>query len=144
MDIGKKLSPSLDDLSELNDSFWSYVVSQFPGLPHESEDIKFLFSATENSKFLGGISGSIYWDSLEIEVLWVNENYRRKGIARKLLGEAEDFARRKGAVIAFLKTVGAKDFYENQGYEVYGQLEDRPIGSILYHMKRRLDGKKSL
>jgi hypothetical protein len=25
-------------------------------------------------------------------------------------------------------------------YEVYGVLEDRPIGTVLYHMKKRIDG----
>lgn len=25
-------------------------------------------------------------------------------------------------------------------YEMYGVLEDRPIGTVLYHMKKRIDG----
>ena len=69
----------------------------------------------------------------------MNENYRGTGIAKTLLKAAEDYARSNGAVIAFLKTVDAKEFYEKQGYKVYGQLEDRPIGSVLFHMKKRLD-----
>ena len=139
MNIEKNFSPSSQDLAQLNDSFWGYVLSQFPGLPHESEDKKFLFTAVEDSLLLGGISGNCYWDGLEVEVLWVNEKYRRKGIAKMLLDEAEDYARSNGAVIAFLKTVDAVEFYQSCGYRIYGQLEDRPIGSILYHMKKRLD-----
>ena len=141
MKIEKNFAPSDADLSELNDNFWNFVLSQFPDLPPESEDRRFLFSAMEDSTFLGGISGSVYWDGIEIDVLWVREDCRRRGIARQLLEEAENYARGYGAVIAFLKTVDAREFYERQGYQVYGQLEDRPIGSILYHMKKRLDSE---
>jgi hypothetical protein len=58
--------------------------------------------------------------------------------------EAEKYAKGNGAVVSFLKTVDAKEFYEKNGYQVYGLLEDRPIGTVLYHMKKRLDEKKSL
>jgi GNAT superfamily N-acetyltransferase len=141
MKIEKIISPSHDDLSELNESFWRFVSSQLPTLPLESEDKKFLFSAIEQSTFLGGISGNVYWDGLEIDVLWVSESYRGRGVAKRLLQEAEDYARSNGAVIAFLKTVDAIEFYKRNGYEIYGQLEDRPIGSVLYHMKKRLDAE---
>jgi histone acetyltransferase (RNA polymerase elongator complex component) len=56
-----------------------------------------------------------------------------------LLTEIENIARSKGAVVGFLKTVAAREFYQRNGYEVYGVLEDRPIGSKLFHMKKRLD-----
>lgn len=55
--------------------------------------------------------------------------------------QVEDFARGKGAVVAFLKTVDAKPFYEKLGYQVFGFLGDRPIGTRLYHMKKRLNGR---
>ena len=32
----------------------------------------------------------------------------------------------------------SKEFYEKLGYSIYGVLEDRPIGTLLYHMKKRL------
>ena len=31
-----------------------------------------------------------------------------------------------------------REFYESQGYEVYGELDSRPAAPILYHMKKRL------
>ena len=132
-------APGAEDLAELEARFWEFVSGDFPDLAHESLDRKFLFSANEDSKFIGGISGSVYWDGLEIDVLWVSDEHRRKGIATRLLQEAETYARENGAVIAFLKTVGATAFYQSRGYRVYGELEDRPIGSVLYHMKKRLD-----
>jgi ribosomal protein S18 acetylase RimI-like enzyme len=144
MKIEKTLLPSETDLSELNDKFWNYISKETPDLPDESEDKKFLFSALDGIKFVGGISGNVYWNGLEIDTLWVEGKCRGQGLGTRLLMEAEKYAKDNGAVVAFLKTVGAKQFYEKYGYQVYGQLEDRPIGTILYHMKKRLDVEKSL
>ena len=144
MEIRKILSPSKSELARLNSKFWDFVLSKAPNLPAESEDKKFLFSAMEESEFIGGISGNVYWNGLEIDTIWVEDNYRGKGVGVSLLMEAEKYAIGNGAVVAFLKTVDAKEFYEKSGYQVYGLLEDRPIGTVLYHMKKRLDEKKSL
>lgn len=68
-----------------------------------------------------------------------NRSNRGAGLGAELLGKAEQYGKEQGTVISFLKTVEAKIFYEKHGYQVFGVLEDRPIGSFLYHMKKRLD-----
>lgn len=45
------------------------------------------------------------------------------------------------AIEVQLLWVDARPFYERIGYTVYGMLEDRPIGTVLYHMKKRLTGR---
>jgi GNAT superfamily N-acetyltransferase len=133
-------TPNADDLAIVLQGMRDYELSIMPDLPPESEDIPLaVFACAEDDKIVGGIKANVYWNGLEIEVLWVNDGFRRKGIATKLMEEAEDFARQMGAVVAFLKTGKARAFYESLGYQVYGILEDRPIGSVLYHMKKRLD-----
>ena len=77
-------------------------------------------------------------DGVEIEILWVSEEIRGAGYGTQLVREVEKQAIAKGAGIAFLKTGEARKFYEKLGYEVFGVLEDRPIGTRLYHMKKRL------
>jgi GNAT superfamily N-acetyltransferase len=139
MVIEKFFDPDNDDLAELNRRFHEFTLSQLPGLPGESEDKKFLFSIRENEQLVAGISGSVYWNGLDIDTLWVEENHRGNEIGHQLLTEAENFARQHHAVIAFLKTVDAVSFYQKEGYEVYGVLEDRPVGTQLFHMKKRLD-----
>ncbi len=144
MEIEKLLSPKKSDLAKLDSNFWNYVSTKYPDLPDESKDKKFIFSALDGSKFVGGISGNVYWNGLEIDTLWVDEDCRGQGIGMGLLMEAEKYAINNGAVVSFLKTVDAKDYYKKLGYQVYGVLEDRPIGTVLYHMKKRLDEKNSL
>jgi ribosomal protein S18 acetylase RimI-like enzyme len=131
--------PNAEDFRALKKGMRDFELSVFPHLPDESEDIPFYaFAKDENDQVIGGIKATIFWNGLEIETLWVAPEYRRQGIASCLMSEAEKLAVQQGAVISYLKTVLAKEFYEKLGYSVYGVLEDRPIGSLLYHMKKRL------
>ena len=133
--------PDASALETVKRGMRAYEVSRLPGLPAESEDIRVAaFARDEVGAVCGGLLANVYWDGLEIEILWVAESHRGRKLGRRLVGEIEAFARRQGAVIAFLKTVDARGFYERLGYRVFGTLEDRPIGTVLYHMKKRLDG----
>ena len=132
-------SPNAEDIDALKRGMREYELSVIPDLPDEAEDIQFCaFAKNESDEVVGGIKAAIYWDGLEIDILWVKHEYRRKGIASDLVQRAEHAAVEHGAVVAHLKTVMAKEFYENLGYSVYGVLEDRPKGTSLYHMKKRL------
>lgn len=133
------LSPDEEQLLPLRRKFHQYARSRIPDLADESADKPFLFNALEGNRVVGAINGNVYWNGLEIDILWVDDAYRGRGYGRALLQAAEDFAREHAAVVAFLKTVEAAGFYQKQGYEVFGTLEDRPPGTVLYHLKKRLD-----
>ena len=108
-------------------------------MPDETQDLVFSISVKNDvNRLIAGLVGTIYWNGLEIDTLWVEDHYQKQGIGSKLLHQAEQLAIEHGVVVAFLKTVEAKDFYQKSGYEVYGTLEDRPIGSLLFHMKKRI------
>lgn len=132
-------SPTEKDKGVLNNRFSEYLRIQYPNLPPETEDKIFMVIAhDEVGDYIGAISCNCYWDGLEIDTFWVKESHRGKKVGSMLLEKAEAIGANNGAVVAFLKTVDAKKFYERHGYEVYGVLEDRPIGTNLYHLKKRL------
>ena len=132
-------SPTKKDQGVLNHRFSEYLRIQYPNLPPESEDKKFMVVAhDEVGDYIGAISCNCYWDGLEIDTFWVNESHRGRKVGSMLLEKAETIGANNGAVVAFLKTVDAKQFYEQHGYEIFGVLEDRPIGTNLYHLKKRL------
>lgn len=132
-------SPSSEQIKELSNEFLSFSISKLPDLPPESEDKVFMINArSESGELQGGILANCYWNGLEIDTLWVSGEQRGKGLGSELLAKAEKFGVENGAVVSYLKTMEAKVFYEKAGYEVYGVLEDRPIGTLLYHMKKRL------
>ncbi|WP_434361198.1 GNAT family N-acetyltransferase [Parasalinivibrio latis] len=132
-------APSADMIQQLNHALQGYLESQLPGLSPESEDKVFMVCKyDEQGNLVGGLLANCYWNGLEIDTLWVADSERGKGVGSLLVESAESYGAKNGAVIAFLKTMDAKPFYEKLGYEVYGVLEDRPIGTLLYHMKKRI------
>ena len=139
MKIETTFNPAKEDRKQLKESFRLYDLSIIPDLPSEDEEqLVGVYLRRDDGTIGGGAEANIYWDGVEIELLWVSEELRGKGFGTQLMQEVEKQAKEKGAGIAFLKTGEAQKFYESLGYEVYGVLEDRPIGTKLYHMKKRL------
>jgi GNAT superfamily N-acetyltransferase len=135
------VAPAPEDVEAVRAGMRAYELSVLPGLPDESDDVAVhAFVRSDDGELLGGVLANVFWDGVEIDTLWVADGSRRRGVGAALMLAIEDEARRRGAVVAHLKTVMAKGFYERLGYSVYGVLEDRPIGTQLFHMKKRLDG----
>ena len=134
------LTPAAADVAAVDAGMRAYELSVLPGLPDESADVAVhAFARDDDGRLLGGVRAKCFWDGVEIDVLWVDDGARRRGVGSALMAAVEDEGRRRGAVVAYLKTVMAREFYERLGYEVFGVLEDRPIGTLLFHMKKRLD-----
>jgi GNAT superfamily N-acetyltransferase len=89
---------------------------------------------------VGGIRAvvALYW--LRVEVLWVDEAARGRGIGSRLLDEAERLAREMGARNAALETFEwqAPAFYQKHGYEEVVRLERYAKGFYLSLMKKAL------
>ncbi len=93
----------------------------------------------ENGHIVGGVQGSTYLSSLEVEVLWVSESYRGQGLASRLLAEIEDEAKEVGCQLAHLTTYSfqAPTFYQKQGYVICGEIEGFPDKIQMYMLKKQ-------
>lgn len=91
---------------------------------------------------VAGLLGSIVWDWLQVDVLWVDEPARGQGLGRALIARAEHLARAAGCRHARVDTFDfeARGFYENLGYRVYGQLDGFPAGHTHFHLRKDFDG----
>ena len=91
-------------------------------------------------EIIGGILGGTYWGWMYIDILWVNEHCRRRGLGSKLLSEAEKEAVRRGCHHVHLDTMSwqAPDFYIKHGYEIVGILPDIPSGNQKYLLIKTL------
>ena len=89
---------------------------------------------------VGGILGGTYWGWMYIDILWVQEDCRHKGIGSKILTEAEKEAVRRGCHHVHLDTMSwqAPEFYKKHGYEVIGVLPDIPSGNQKYLLMKAL------
>jgi GNAT superfamily N-acetyltransferase len=90
----------------------------------------------------GGLLGSLVWNWLQIDLLWVAEAWRGQGFARELIATAEAHAKGEGCRYARLDSFdfGALPLYQRLGYEVYGTLADFPEGHTYYHLRKTLAG----
>ena len=50
----------------------------------------------ENKNKIAGILGGTYWGWMYIDILWVDEKYRKQGLGSKLLEAAESEAKKRG------------------------------------------------
>jgi len=95
---------------------------------------------TPDQEIVGGVLGEVYWEWFYIDLLWVKEELRGRGHGHRLLTQAEDEARQRGAKNAYLDTFSfqAPDFYKQHGYQVFGELSDFPPGHNRYFLTKEL------
>ena len=129
------------DADYVIDRLVEYNLSQVPA------EQKILFDTLDkkitddNGNTIAGCVAKIYcWNVAYINALWVDETYRDQGLSAKLLAEIENTAKEKGCYLIHLDTFDfqAKEFYEKQGYEVFGVLEDCPKEHSRYYLKKVL------
>lgn len=87
----------------------------------------------------GGILAETHGKWLEIEFLWVAEEYRGQKIGSRLLQYAEEEARTRGCLYAFLNTLDfqAPKFYPRFGYREVFALEEFPrTGRKIFFVKK--------
>jgi ribosomal protein S18 acetylase RimI-like enzyme len=89
---------------------------------------------------IGGLLGRVYRFCLYIEILWVDEKFRKYGYGSKLLSKSEEIVREKGCKLIHLDTFSfqAPDFYKRHGFEVFGILDGFPEGIARYYLKKSL------
>ena len=93
-----------------------------------------------DGNIIAGILGGTYWGWMCVDILWVHEGHRKKGIGTRLLLEAEREALQRGCHHVHLDTMSwqAPEFYKKHGYEVIGVLPDIPTGNQKYLLIKTL------
>ena len=92
----------------------------------------------------GGLWGKTAYDWLFVELLFVPESLRRRGLGSELMKLAEAEALSRNCHSAWLDTFEfqARGFYERVGYTCFAELTDYPVGSARYFMKKALTSRR--
>jgi ribosomal protein S18 acetylase RimI-like enzyme len=99
----------------------------------------------DDGTVVGGLVGETGWQWLHVDLLWVADDFRGRGVGRALLRAAEDAARERKCQFVYLDTLEfqALGFYEREGYSTFGVQEDYPPGSRRYYLRKTLVGPTS-
>jgi GNAT superfamily N-acetyltransferase len=130
-------SPAPTDLRVLGEALSGYNAAQ--GAPVDWLPLA-LFVRDEHGSVIGGLNGNTCWGWLHVSCLWVEERLRGRGYGSRLLAEAEREALRRGCHHAYLDTFDfqALPFYQKQGYTVFGEQKDMPLGHTRYFVQKAL------
>ena len=98
-----------------------------------------LFARDDDGRIMGGLFAQVTMGWLAIQILWLEDELRGKGVGRQLLEEAEGLAKESEAIGAYVETTNfqARPFYEGMGYVLFAELEDCPPGDVTYFLKKR-------
>jgi GNAT superfamily N-acetyltransferase len=101
---------------------------------------RFAVSLKEKGAVVGGIVGEVWMTVLFIQLFWIEERFRGKGLGAKLIGKIEEEARRFGAVRSYVDTmsVQAPKFYRACGYREYGAIKGYPGGVTRHWLTKAL------
>ena len=99
-----------------------------------------VFVRDDGGQIVGGAHGWTAFGWLHVEVLWVREDLRGKGLGRQVLAAAEAEAKRRGCKFAKLETFSlqAPEFYRKNGYIVFAELDQVAGGHRWYFLKKDL------
>lgn len=89
---------------------------------------------------VAGMSGYTGWGWLYIQWLWVAEQARGQNLAGRMIGMAEDEARKRGCHGAYIDTFNpvALKAYQRAGYAAFGALKDFPKGRTRTFLQKGL------
>ena len=99
-----------------------------------------VFVRDDEGRIVAGISGIVWGGYCELQAMWVDDALRGRGLARALMGAAEDEARRRGCALVTFHAYDllAGGLYERLGYETVGVIEDCPAGSAARWFRKDL------
>lgn len=136
MDIHVTDTPNPKDEEYVIDNLWAHNDQ------YDAVDIRplFLTITDDANQIVGGLVARTWWGGLEVQYLWVSEQYRAQGYGFKLMKKAEEEAVNRGCHMAYVDTFSfqAKGFYEKLGYEAYGDLGGYAHKHTRYYLAKNI------
>ena len=91
--------------------------------------------AFDNGKLIGGLDACMTsFSILYVSTIFVDEDYRRKGVAKSLMEQLEQRAKELGSDMIRLDTFDwqGKEFYKSIGFEEVGRYETEDFSEHFY------------
>ena len=111
------------------------------GVP-DVDQVRISIAAMDGDQFVGCASGKPNYNWFLLDHLWLDSEYRGRGIGSDLLKKLEAAVRDSGLKKIYTGTAEyqAPEFYKKHGYQVYGELEDFfPTGHSKIYLRKSLN-----
>ncbi|MCA9836474.1 MAG: GNAT family N-acetyltransferase [Trueperaceae bacterium] len=94
----------------------------------------------QSDAIVAGVYASVWGNVCNIKGLWVHEAHRRKGLGKQLLELVEQEALAYGCTLLTIFPYSFQEpkFYQLQGFEFAGVIEDSPFPHKLYFLQKNL------
>ncbi|AOA00231.1 GNAT family N-acetyltransferase [Carnobacterium divergens] len=139
MEIKESNYASTDKL--VSDLLEKHIVAVGKAIPaYEKKEIAFT-AYDDNGAVLGAVVGEIVWNHLHVSLLGIDQTMQKQGVGQKLLQHIEEYAKQFGARMVILETMSwqAPKFYQKNGYQIFGTVENHPIeGECKYYLSKVL------
>lgn len=105
-------------------------------IKNKLKEKEIIIAKDQNDKVIGWLRFNYFWDNTPfMNMLYLNESYRNKGIGKDLVGFWESEMKIKGYELVMTSTLAneqAQHFYRKLGYKDAGSLllEDEPLEII--------------
>ena len=100
-----------------------------------------LFIKDEAKNIIAGCNGSVIFGSIYTDQLWVDQDYRKRGLGKRLMDAVHEYGRKLNCTMATVNTMsfqGAKEFYEKLGYGIDFKREGYNKNSYCLFMSKEL------
>ena len=136
--IISEMSP--EDAQMMSAQLRNFNIEQSKGLSTKPETSINLTLKSGKGDVVGGIRSRAFYQSLTIDFLWIDENYRKRGYGKELMLRVEELAKNQGCISANTMTYSfqAPQFYEKLGYKIAGTFEEYPDDIRKFFLEKRL------
>jgi ribosomal protein S18 acetylase RimI-like enzyme len=137
METRIEFNPSPKEIELLGKKLFELNREKISGYSYKPFIIKWV---DDSGSIKAGIHCQIGGDWLYIESLWVENNFRHRGVGKQLVDQAEQIARQNKCFGVYLYTYSFQSpgFYEKLGYSIFGVLENFCGDNSKYYMKKIL------
>lgn len=137
MEIELKLDPEAAEIEAVRAPLSAHAEQARPGGNYQS--VGLLLKDPQNGGVVGGLTGYALYDWLFVQFLAVPETLRGQGYGRRLMLQAEAWAREQGLAGIWLDTFDfqARPFYEHLGFTEFGTIEGHPVGGRRHFLSKR-------
>jgi GNAT superfamily N-acetyltransferase len=110
--------------------------------PADTATLDILVRADNTGEPVGGLLGHTSFGLFFLDLFYLPEPLRARGLGGRIIALAENEARRRGCTAAFVYTVTfqAPGFYERHGYRRFGEIGAPPDGATRIFLTKSLSG----